>query len=113
MPRRENRKTPKIISGLLYTDDAYTGTVVGSPAWFEWLATASTFYYESRRGTFTAHRERRQRGGLYWTAYRRHGGVLRRAYLGQAKALTVAHLDNAAVLLAPASTWWVDKGEQG
>jgi LuxR family transcriptional regulator, maltose regulon positive regulatory protein len=105
MPRQESRKTAKIISGLLYTDDAYTGTVVGSPAWFEWLATASTFYYESRLGTFTAHRERRQRGGLYWIAYRRHGGVLRRFYLGQTQVLTVARLDNAAVILAPASTW--------
>jgi len=103
MPRRENRKTPKVISGRIYTDDDYTGTVVGSPAWFDWLTTASTFYYESRLGTFTAHRERRQRGGLYWIAYRRHGRVLRRAYLGQANALTVARLDNAAVILAPAS----------
>jgi LuxR family maltose regulon positive regulatory protein len=88
----------------LYTDDAYTGTVVGSLAWFAWLSTASTFYYESRHGTFTAHRERRQRGGLYWIAYRRHAGVLRRSYLGQANALTVECLDNAAVILTPEPT---------
>jgi LuxR family maltose regulon positive regulatory protein len=87
------------VSGILYTDDAYTGTAVGSPAWFAWLTTASTFYYDSRHGTFTAHRERRQRGGLYWIGYRRHAGALRRSYLGQSNALTVARLDNTAVIL--------------
>ena len=104
MPRHENRRTPKTISGILYTDDAYTGTAVGSSAWFAWLNTASTFYYESRHGTFTAHRERRQRGGLYWYAYRRHAGVLRRSYLGQAQHLTVARLDSTAVILTPEPT---------
>src|SRR5579864_2959928 len=93
MSRHENRGTPEIISGYLYTDDAFTGTVVGSPAWFAWLGLASTFYYEARLGSsFTAHREQRQRGSHYWTAYRRQHRVLRRVYLGKADQLTPQRL---------------------
>jgi hypothetical protein len=29
MPRRENRTTPKVVSAILYTDDAFTGTPIG------------------------------------------------------------------------------------
>ena len=104
MPRRENNRTPKIISGLLYTDDeATTGTRVGSPAWFDWLATATTFYYESPDGSFTAHHERRQRGGRYWIAYRRRAGVLRRVHLGKPDRLTLDRLQQVALALMPAS----------
>jgi LuxR family maltose regulon positive regulatory protein len=100
MPRHENRSTPKVVSGILYTDDAYTGTSVGSPAWFAWLATASTFYYEARRGgTFTAHREHRQRGGQYWIAYRRRAGILHRSHLGKPDHLTPEHLEQTALTL--------------
>ncbi len=100
MPRHENRATPKVVSGILYTDDAFTGTVVGSPAWFTWLTQGTTFYFQSCAGaTFTAHQERRQRGALYWTAYRRRAGVLRRSYLGKADQLTPAHLEYIALAL--------------
>jgi len=100
MPRHENRTTPKIVSGHVYTEDEYTGTLVGSPAWFAWLNTATTFYYAGRLGTFTAHRECRQRGGHYWTAYRRQAGVLRRVYLGTALQLTAPHLEEVALTLS-------------
>ena len=101
MPRRENRTTPKIVSGYLYTEDMLTtGTPVGSPAWFTWLETASSFYFEGRTGTFTAHRERRQRGATYWIAYRRQHGQLTRSYLGKADQLTVERLVNIATLLS-------------
>ncbi len=100
MPRRENRTTPKVVSGTLYTDDAHNGTTVGSPAWFAWLNTAATFYYESSGGTFTAHQETRQRGGHYWIAYRRRAGVLRRTHLGKSPQLTAACLQQAALSLS-------------
>ncbi len=100
MPRGEHHRTPKVMSGVLYTDDAATGTRVGSPAWFDWLAAASTFYYEARDGTFTAQRERRQRGGSYWIAYRRQAGVLRRVHLGKPNHLTLNRLDHVALTLA-------------
>jgi LuxR family maltose regulon positive regulatory protein len=101
MSRHENRTTPKIISGVLYTDDeATTGTRLDSPAWFAWLEGASTFYFEGRTGTFTAHCERRQRGGHYWIAYRRRAGVLRRCHLGKAHQLTLERLQTVAATLA-------------
>jgi hypothetical protein len=100
MPRHENRSTPKVVSGILYTDDAYTGTSVGSPAWFAWLNTASTFYYLSRfGGTFTAHREQRHRGGRYWIAYCRRAGVLHRSHLGKPDHLTPQRLEHIALTL--------------
>src|SRR5258707_2234031 len=100
MPRHENRKTPKIVSGLLYTDDAFTGTPVGSPAWFAWLDSATTFYFESPTGTLTAHREHRQRGGFYWIAYRRRPGILHRSHLGKAHQVTFPRLEQVAEALS-------------
>jgi LuxR family maltose regulon positive regulatory protein len=100
MARQANRNTPLIVSGILYTDDAFTGTPVGSPAWFSWLDSASCFYFESRTASFTARREHRQRGGSYWIAYRRCAGVLRRSYLGKAQQLTLERLQAAAVTLS-------------
>jgi LuxR family transcriptional regulator, maltose regulon positive regulatory protein len=100
MPRHASRKTPIVVSGILYTDDAFTGTAVGSPAWFAWLDTASTFYFEGKIGTFTAHLERRQRGGLYWVAYRRRAGILHRSHLGKAHLLTLDCLQTTAADLA-------------
>jgi LuxR family maltose regulon positive regulatory protein len=112
MPRRANRTTPIVLSGHLYTDDEYTGTRVGSPAWFAWLATATTFYFEGHPGTFTAHCERRQRGDRYWTAYRRYQGRLHRIYLGKTDQLTPERLAEAALTLNPSpkggvATWSV------
>ncbi len=103
MPRHEHRSTPKIISGYIYTDDAFTGTRVGSPAWFAWLDTATTFYYEGREGVFSAHREHRRRGGSYWIAYRRQAGVLRRCHLGKAHQLTPERLQTVAGTLNPSA----------
>jgi LuxR family maltose regulon positive regulatory protein len=100
MPRRANRTTPLVVSGRLYTDDAATGTTLGSPAWFAWLTTATAFYFESPLGTFTAHREQRQRGGWYWIAYRRRNGRLQRVHLGKPDQLTVQRLTDAALTLS-------------
>ena len=99
MSRRASRKTPLVLSGYLYTDDAFAGTHLDSPAWFSWLSTATTFYYDGRPGSFTAHCERRQRGDLYWTAYRRQRGILRRVYLGKTDQLTAQRLEEVALLL--------------
>lgn len=101
MSRHENRTTPKIISGYLYTEDILSsGTIVGSPAWFTWLETAVSFYFEGRTGTFSAHREHQQRGGTYWIAYRRQHGCLSRSYLGKSDQLTLDRLVNTAALLS-------------
>jgi LuxR family transcriptional regulator, maltose regulon positive regulatory protein len=72
---------------------------VGSLAWFDWLATATRFAFVGKDGSFTAHRERYQRGGWYWRAYRRQHGRLHRIYIGKAEALTLAQLEATAAAL--------------
>jgi len=88
---------------LLYQDSGQThALLVESPEWYQWLETASTFAFESSQGSFTARKERsgNKRGGWHWKAYRRRGGKLYRAYLGQSAALTLSHLHAVAAQLA-------------
>lgn len=67
---------------------------VGSPAWANWLETATVFSYAPRWTSFrfTARRERR-RNQLYWYAYLRNERKLHNAYLGKSAALDLARLD--------------------
>jgi len=76
--------------------------VVDSSAWYAWLQTASTFTFRGEEGLFTAHKERagHGRGRAYWRAYRKRGGKLHRAYLGQSEELTLERLQVVAVVLA-------------
>lgn len=83
-----------------------------SPAWFAWLddpATTSFAYpvFDAAHGWIdsflTVRKERRQRGGTYWTAYRHVGGRLRKVYLGRSSTVNHARLlaVAAALLEAP------------
>ena len=49
-------------------------------------------------GFITVRKERRQRGGVYWSGYRRQGRRLRKHYLGRSAELTQARLAQAAAL---------------
>lgn len=71
-----------------------------SPAWFTWLANNRAFAFVGQRGSFTAQKERRQRGGSYWYAYRRRDGQLRRMYVGKDSELTATQLEGIAEQLA-------------
>jgi LuxR family transcriptional regulator, maltose regulon positive regulatory protein len=94
---------PQVHGGTLLLTDG-TRVPVGSPDWFSWLAQAPSFSYHSPTGTFTARKERFQRGGWYWKAYRKFRGKLRSAYLGLPDHLTAGRLEEAARILArPAS----------
>lgn len=84
------------------------GVRVDSPAWVDWLMapTTTSFAYPlfDRRcgyiiGFMTVRKERRRRGGAYWTAYRRQGRRLRKIYLGVAQAVTQARLEAIAMTL--------------
>jgi predicted ATPase/DNA-binding CsgD family transcriptional regulator len=76
--------------------------VVGTPDWYIWLTTVSTFKFVSTCGTFTARKEQagNRRGGKYWKAYRKRHGKLSSAYLGKSETLTIEHLNAAAEVLA-------------
>ena len=91
---------------LIYQQDEHEQVLaVETPAWFAWLATASTFAFTSDTGTFTARKERagNQRGGWYWKAYRTQHGKHSSLYLGKAEALTLERLNAVAQALAHTS----------
>jgi predicted ATPase len=75
---------------------------VGTPAWYAWLGTATTFAVRSAFGTFMVHKERagNKRGGWYWRAYRKHERTLHRVYVGKSEELTLERLNAVAVILA-------------
>ena len=98
------RRIPYVADGRLHVLEPSDGPkmAVGSPSWIAWLTDPATrsFSFKSASATYTARKESRARGGEYWTAYRRHNGRLRKAYLGKAEDLTLDRLDGAAATLA-------------
>jgi ATP/maltotriose-dependent transcriptional regulator MalT len=97
-------RIPSVADGLLQETAAggTAGLAVGSPAWFAWLAgdAARSFSFRSPAGAYTARKERRQRGGAYWVAYRTAAGRQHKLYLGRADDLTLERLEEAAAALA-------------
>lgn len=80
-----------------------------SPQWFAWLEAPENdaFSYALHNhakgyidGFMTVRKERRQRGSVYWTAYRRQGRHLRKLYLGASASLTTARQRDAAARLS-------------
>ena len=79
-------------------------------AWYSWLEAATTrrFTYPVFDpgvgyivGYMTVRKERRQRGGWYWSVYRRSGGQLRRVYLGRSSRVTRGRLEEVAKTFRP------------
>jgi ATP/maltotriose-dependent transcriptional regulator MalT len=70
----------------------------------DWLEQIASFSFHSRWGMhYTVRKQRVQRGGSYWYAYRRlHGRIVKR-YLGRTADLTLARLEEIARLLESAS----------
>ena len=95
---------PSVADGRLQGTAAggAAGLVVGSPAWFGWLAddAARSFSFRSPVGAYTARKERRQRGGAYWVGYRTAAGRQHKVYLGKAEDLTAERLVEVAAALA-------------
>ena len=74
-----------------------------TPEYFQWLSTLPSFRFVGKEGHFTARKERRQRGEMYWYAYRRQGKQFS-CYLGTTDNLTLAHLESTAQHLAVTCT---------
>ena len=84
-----------------------------SPEWFAWLDAPTTTRFAcpiyDRRcgyivGVMTVRKESRQRGGWYWTAYRRVGAKLHKHYLGRSATVSQVRLTTiAAQVLAEVS----------
>ncbi len=73
------------------------------PAWVAWLEQVSSFAFQGQAGSFTARKERKQRGTSYWSAYRKTQGTLVKKYLGTSRDLTLARLEAIAAQLATAA----------
>src|SRR5690348_8326354 len=103
-------QTPRIwtdpLAARAYLDTPTGGHVpLDTPTWFAWLdaPTTSSFAYPIYDaacgysvGVMTVRKERRQRGGCYWSAYRRRHGRLCKVYLGASDVLTRQRLEAVA-----------------
>jgi LuxR family maltose regulon positive regulatory protein len=107
-------KTPTVSAHWVY-DPAQPAAAIrlDTPAWVAWLdaATTTRFAYPVFdpahgyiAGFMTVRKEQRQRGGVYWVAYRRCQGCLRKVYLGRAATLTQARLEATAQAFRVANT---------
>jgi LuxR family maltose regulon positive regulatory protein len=73
---------------------------VDGDAWREWLERVSSFAFQSKEGGHvTALKEHRGGGRVYWIAYRKVDGKLKRKYLGPSREVTLAALEQGAALL--------------
>src|SRR4051794_8249665 len=88
---------------LVLASNDESSILVGTPAWFAWLESATAFVFTCSSGRFTARKDARTRGGPYWKAYLTSRGLLHRADLGKASDLTLDRLINAAATLQAAS----------
>lgn len=61
-----------------------------------WVDQVSSFAFHGQHGSYTARKERKQRGDEYWYAYVRIIGKLTKKYLGRSSDLTLARLEQAA-----------------
>jgi hypothetical protein len=100
---------PTVSQAILY-DFGSTAPVIrlDTPQWFAWLDAPSNirFSYALHNraegyidGFMTVRKERRQRGGAYWSVYRRRDGRLRKIYVGRSAALTHDRLEEIAIRL--------------
>jgi hypothetical protein len=95
-------KTATVSEGWVYGPHARSlGIQLDTPAWYGWLEapTTSSFAYPIFdpalgyiRGWMTVRKERRRRGGMYWTVYRRDGQRVHKIYVGRSAAVTHARL---------------------
>jgi len=91
--------TPWIRKGQFLTEEGER-IVVGSPAWFAWLQTATSFCYQPDNSAdrLTARKEKRGHQ-FYWYGYARNAAKLHNVYLGKSEQLTRLRLDQACAQL--------------
>ena len=97
---------PRVSEGLVYDPRQAGGAIrLDTAAWVSWLDAPSTtsfsypLYDEVHGyivGYMTVRKETRQRGGMYWSVFRRYGNRLRKIYLGQSRTVTQSRLHTIA-----------------
>lgn len=69
--------------------------VIDSPAWFEWVATVTSFCFSSRHSWVRLTVRYEKRGArFYWYAYSRIDSKLHNVYLGNSSNLTQQRLED-------------------
>jgi LuxR family maltose regulon positive regulatory protein len=111
MEKMMAKMTPQIRHKQLFCHpDPTPICTVGSPAWFAWLETVTSFrYFSAQRHNFfrgygplfapISLRKEQRRHGWLWYAYRRTHGVLHKRYVGKSQAVTLEKLEEVAALL--------------
>jgi LuxR family maltose regulon positive regulatory protein len=99
-------KPPRISEQWVDDPTSAAGAIrLDTAAWFTWLEAASTTRFSYPLfdpqvgyivGFMTVRKERRQRGGGYWVAYRRWCGKVRKVYIGASNAVTAHCLHTIA-----------------
>jgi hypothetical protein len=82
--------------GIISPTQGVLALVPDSPAWFDWLATLSSFRFLGQQGRLSASRTK---GRTSWMAYRRIHGQNYASGLGQTVHLTIARLEQMAATL--------------
>jgi hypothetical protein len=100
---------PTVSNAILYDSGSIAPAIrLDTPQWFAWLDAPGNirFSYALHNraagyidGFMTVRKETRQRGGAYWSVYRRRNGKLRKSYIGQSAALTQDRLEEIAIRL--------------
>lgn len=103
------KNIPMVRAAILELAEGTVSSIhLDTPAWFEWLdaPTTTRFSYALHNrtrgyidGFMTVRKEQRQRGGAYWSVYRRQGSRVRKVYVGPSTALTCQRLDQIATQL--------------
>ena len=78
---------------LVHGDNA--PIVVDSSAWFDWLATVTSFCFSGHASVRLTVRYEKRGYRFYWYAYSRIDSKLHNVYLGSSSKLTQRHLDDA------------------
>jgi hypothetical protein len=116
-------KLPRVSEGSVY-DPRQVGSAIrlDTAAWFAWLAAPTTtgFSYPVYDpgcgyiiGFMTVRKERRQRGGMYWSVFRRCAGQVRKIYLGRSTTVTQVRLQAIAEGLLRTPTEQAGAGATG
>lgn len=95
-------KTPRVEQEFLVVPTGNRAPVrIGSRQWYSWLSAEenTSFFFTHEAGSFTARKEQKQRGGLYWIAYRSREGKLSKTYIGRSENLTAERLREVASCL--------------
>ncbi|HZU02525.1 MAG TPA: LuxR C-terminal-related transcriptional regulator [Ktedonobacteraceae bacterium] len=77
-------------------EDEAVELIPGSSIWLEGVKEFSSFAFHGQHGSYTARKERKQRGEGYWYAYARVEGKLNKRYLGRSVDLAFARLEQVA-----------------